>query len=196
MAVFDATALLLLVAPQAAVPLDSKGKPITYPKERIDGVVKTLAKAKEKIVIPTPALSEALVRAGASAANAYLQTISRSPHFKIAAFDHMGALELALMTATAMKRGKKVSKEVTWAKLKFDRQIVAIAKVNGEGVIYTDDRNLSVVAYDNGLRAISLADLPVPDEAAQIPLDLSAQPAPAALAEARKDDDDHRTEAK
>jgi len=190
MAIFDATALLLLVAPQVAIPLDSKGKPITYAKERIDGAVRALAKAKEKIVIPTPALSEALVRAGEPAANAYLQAISKSPHFKIAAFDQMAALELALMTAAAIKGGKKVSKEVTWAKLKFDRQIVAIAKVNGEGVIYTDDKNLRKVAYDNGLRAVSLADLPVPDEAAQIPMDLSAQPTSAAMIEAPKDDND------
>jgi len=64
MVLFDATTLLLLLAPNACVPKDSKGQVITYPKERIDGLLVDLAKAKTKIIIPTPALSETLVRAG------------------------------------------------------------------------------------------------------------------------------------
>jgi len=196
MVIFDATALLLLVAPQATTPKDSKGRLIRFAKERIDGEVKSLAKAKVKIIIPTPALSEAFVRAGASAANAYLATIRKSGHFNIASFDERAAIEVALMTQAAIKKGsKKGGSDETWAKIKYDRQIVAIAKVNGANIIYTDDKSLSAFAFAQGLRAISIGDLQVPPEAAQTTMDLEAQPTPAAIADPAKGEDDEHPEA-
>jgi hypothetical protein len=189
MVIFDATALLLLIAPQAAAPRDSKGQQITYAKERIDGEIQALSKSKQKIVVPTPALSEALVRAGAAAAKEYLRAISRSPHFKIAPFDEKAAIELALMTQSAIKAGnKKGGSDETWAKVKFDRQIVAIARVNGAGVIYTDDRNLRTFAFAHGLSTISVADLPIPAASAQTEMELEGQPSPAALKEEQSPD--------
>ena len=57
MVVFDASFLLFLFDPStpASVP---------QAKERIDHLVETLSKAGEKIVVPTPALSECMVHAG------------------------------------------------------------------------------------------------------------------------------------
>src|SRR5688572_11831120 len=97
MVVFDATTLLVLLAPDASVPLDSEGFAITYPKERVDGLVSELAKSKTKIIIPTPALSEALVRAGSVAAAQYLARIRKSAHFIVEPFDERAAIEVALM---------------------------------------------------------------------------------------------------
>lgn len=169
MVIFDATALLLLFAPKAATPRDSKGVPIKYAKQRIDGEVAALAKAKTKIIVPTPALSEALVRAGEAAATEYLKLISRSARFRIEAFDERAALEVALMTKKAIDAGgKKGGSDETWAKIKYDRQIVAIAKVVGAQVIYTDDRNLRTFAFAQGLRAVSIGDLQVPPKDAQL----------------------------
>lgn len=158
-----------MVAPKAATPLDSKGKPIKYAKQRIDGEVEALGKSKTKIIIPTPALSEALVRAGQAAATEYVRLISRSARFRIESFDQRAALELALMTKQAIDKGhKNGGSDQTWAKIKFDRQIVAIAKVNKATVIYSDDKNLRTFAFANGLRAVSLADLQVPPKHAQM----------------------------
>jgi hypothetical protein len=168
MVVFDATTLLLLLAPDAAVPKDSDGNLISYPRERIDGLVAELTKSKTKIVIPTPALSEALVRAGKIAAAQYLARIRRSAQFRIEPFDERAAVEVALMTKDAMDKGdKKAGSADTWAKVKFDRQITAVAKVNGASTIYSDDGNLARFARAQGLRVISVAQLPIPDEAAQ-----------------------------
>lgn len=169
MVVFDATTLLLLFAPDASVPKDSNGKPIPFAKERIDGLVADLSKRKVKIIVPTPALSEALVRAGPVAGANYLAGIRKSGWFRIESFDERAAIEVAEMTKEAIDRGdKKNGSDATWAKVKYDRQIVAIAKVNSASAIYSDDINLTSFARRQGLRVISVVDLNVPDEASQM----------------------------
>jgi hypothetical protein len=50
------------------------------------------------------------------------------------------------------------------AKIKFDRQIVAIAKVTGATVIYSDDKNLRNFATANNIATVKLAELPLPAE--------------------------------
>ena len=169
MVVFDATTLLVLLAPDVSVPLDSNGVAITYPKERVDGLISDLAKSKTKIIIPTPALSEALVRAGSVAAAQYLARIRKSAHFIVEPFDEKAAIEVALMNKHAIDSGdKKAGSLESWTKVKFDRQIVAIAKVNNVGTIYTDDVGLKAFAKASGLRAIGLGELTIPDASAQI----------------------------
>ncbi len=62
MAVFDATALLLFLEPNAKPPLDPEaGTPIADVGARVEFLVKALEERHEAIVIPTPALSEVLV---------------------------------------------------------------------------------------------------------------------------------------
>ena len=49
----------------------------------------------------------------------------------------------------------------TWAKVKFDRQIVAIALVEGASAIYSDDRGVKVFGEIAGLRVVRIPDLPL-----------------------------------
>lgn len=169
MVVFDATIMLLLFSPKSGNPTDSNGKPIAYAQERVDGLVAQLAKAKTKIVVPTPALSEALVRAGGDAGAAYVAKLRKSAHFVIEPFDDRAALEVAHMTRVAKDNGnKKDGSDATWAKVKYDRQIVAIAKVVGATALYSDDKNLRAFAFKQGMRVISIAELPVPSASAQM----------------------------
>lgn len=68
MVVFDATMLMLLIQPDTGKPTDSvTGKPVSHVRERIAAFVSQADKARMKIGIPTPALSEVLVRAGSAA---------------------------------------------------------------------------------------------------------------------------------
>ncbi|MGO6722439.1 hypothetical protein ACC717_21320 [Rhizobium ruizarguesonis] len=168
--VFDATTILLMLAPhEAGIPADSSGAPITFPTERIDGLLEDLAKSKVRIVIPTPALSEALVRAGGSAGATYIAKLRSSKHFLIEAFDDRAALEVALWTKSAIDAGdKKGGSDETWAKIKYDRQIVAIAKVIGATTIYSNDDNLCKFAFSRGIKAIGIHELPLPDATAQM----------------------------
>ena len=83
------------------------------------------------------------------------------------------AFELAeIMRADLAERGRTKPRDEaeTWAKLKFDRQIVAIAKVCGATKIYSHDRGLETVAARVGICVIQLQDLPLPPEILQMNL--------------------------
>lgn len=46
--------------------------------------------------------------------------------------------------------------------MKFDRQIVAIAKVSGAKTIYSTDKEVLSLPKKEGLQAVSLDELPMP----------------------------------
>jgi hypothetical protein len=85
--------------------------------------------------------------------------------------DSIAAIDLGLRTAKAIAAGDKRSgsKEM-WAKIKFDRQIVAIAMVNGATEIISDDGHIAFTCGECGLKIKSLADLDLPPEMIPPPL--------------------------
>jgi predicted nucleic acid-binding protein len=159
MVVFDSTMMLLLLRPDSLTP-----DAVKYAKERILYLIEQLEASKTKIVIPAPAFSELLVRAD-KARNDIIENIQKSSVFRIVPFDTMAAIELAEMTRIAIDNGDKRSGgEGSWAKVKFDRQIIAIAKVAGASTIYTDDKGLQSFAEKNGIKIIRLGELPLPEQ--------------------------------
>jgi len=137
-------------------------------------LVATLTRQKEKIIVPTPALSELLVRAG-EAGPEYLQILNGTAAFKATDFDQRAAVGVAAATREALEAGdKRGGSDSTWAKVKFDRQIVAIARVEGASVIYSDDEDIAKFSRDLGLTVIPVRDLPLPPEDAQRALPLEA----------------------
>ena len=56
---------------------------------------------------------------------------------------------------------------------KYDRQIVAVAKVCGATTIYSDDKDVRTLAKTVKIDVIGLADLPLPPEKAQMDLELN-----------------------
>lgn len=173
MVVFDATSLLLLLSTNVAPPRDpTTNDPISDARERMDYLVQRLEKDRTKIIIPTPALSEILVRAGTAGAD-YLTEIAGSAAFRIADFDTRAAVEVAVMTREALEQGdKRDGGDGTWAKIKYDRQIIAIAKTEGATVIYSDDKNIHTFGVNQGLSVIRLAELPLPPADPQATLEL------------------------
>jgi predicted nucleic acid-binding protein len=173
MVVLDATTLMLLIEPTARPPVDPQTKkPLAKSRERLEFLIETLSEAKTRVVIPTPVLSELLVRAG-DAKNDYLLAITRTYAFMVAPFNEKAAVELAFLLEATLKAPKrKLTPKETWAKIKFDRQIIAIAKVNNVSVIYSDDMGLTTVAKANGLTVIHTWELPLPPVKAQTELDL------------------------
>jgi len=174
MVVFDATTLLYLLDPEAKAPTDPEtGKPVSYVKERIAFLVSELEKSREKIIVPTPALSELLVRAG-EAGPEYLDILNKSAAFKIVDFDQRAAVEVAAATREALDAGdKKLGSGSPWAKIKFDRQIIAIASVEGAAAIYSDDNDITRFSKNTGIPVIGIRDLPVPPQNPQKSLPFS-----------------------
>ena len=183
MVVFDTTIALLFLRPGTNPPLDpATGAPIQHAEARIALLVETLGNARTRIIIPTPVMSELLIYAGAGTAE-LVTRLTRSATFRVVPFDTRAAVELAVMTRAALEQGdKRGGVDAPWNKIKFDRQIVAIAKVAGVTAIYSDDRQLRAFAEQQGLRVIGLADLPLPREP-ELPLPPPSEP-PDAGAEA------------
>jgi predicted nucleic acid-binding protein len=165
MVVFDASFLIYL--------LDPKIIGGTGTNSRIDFLVSELAEAGERIIVPAPALCEVLVGAG-NAGPKYLEILARSRYFRIAEFGERAAIEAAVQTREALASGDKrgPTPDSDWGKVKFDRQIVAIAKVLEATIIYTDDAQLSKHAEAVGIAAINFATLPLPPEQPQLELKL------------------------
>ena len=168
MVVFDATMLMLLIHPESGSPIDATtGLPVDHVKERIAHFIEQSEKTKTKIGIPTPALSEVLVRSGPSAVK-IVEKIKEFAIFEILPFDELCAIEVAFMTKNALDLGdKKSGSDETWNKIKYDRQIAAIARVHRASAIYTDDKRLRNTAASISMAAKGLADMPFPPEKAQ-----------------------------
>ncbi len=167
MVVFDASILLFVLN-------DSTPSSVPRARDRVQYLIAYLSADGEKILIPIPALSECLIHAG-PAGPAYLAIISKQTCFRIASFDERAAVEAAVRTFNARQRGQRKggNPDASKTKIKFDRQIVAIAAVEGATVIYSDDIDVRAYAVEASMAAYGLADLPLPPEDAQAALDFS-----------------------
>jgi predicted nucleic acid-binding protein len=175
----DATFLLHFFAPvgTVGVPLDSNSQPVAFAKERVEALVKELEKTGARIIVGTPALSEITVRAGVKAAQEWIALMDKSAHFSIVPFDIKSAIQVAIMTGHSIKgEGGKAATSDTYAKMKYDRQIVAIAHTEGATVFYTDDGRQGNMATPLGMVVRGIADCPVPDGVAQMSMFVSESP--------------------
>ncbi len=162
MVLFDAGFLSILFHPNPRVPVDpATGKPPAFARERIEHLIDTLSDNGEKILVPTPALAELLVALGKGGAQA-IADLHGEAAFRIVDFDERAAIELALMSETGQGQKKQKEQAGTWAKVKFDRQIVAIAKVNKTKTIYSTDNGVLHLAHKEGLKGIACHDIPMP----------------------------------
>ncbi len=160
---FDAHFVMLALRP--AIPAS-----VDHAKERVLSLLYDLQMANEKILVPTPALTEFLVHAE-EAGPRYLDELQKSSRFKIAAYGVRAAVEVAAAIESAVtKKDKRNGTRDTWAKVNFDRQIAGIAKVEGCHTIYTDDKGITHFAESLGLKVVALADLKLPASSVPPPL--------------------------
>ncbi|MBI5092938.1 MAG: hypothetical protein HZB26_10915 [Candidatus Hydrogenedentes bacterium] len=161
MVTFDADFLCFLLREDPGVVLDpTSGQPVERAKEKIEHLIYTLEKARDKILIPAPALSEILCLCGHEM-DEVVDVLLRNYGFEIAPFDIMAAIEAAIITGRAKSRGsKKGASNETWAKVKFDRQIIAITKTRRAETIYSNDTTLKKSAERENIRTVSVWELP------------------------------------
>jgi hypothetical protein len=153
----------------------STNAPVTKCKERIELLLQNLSQAGIQVMVPTPVLSEVLVATGTDKAR-ILNEISNAYAFKVQPFDALAAIEVAMLTDVDLQSNKQLTADQTKAKVKFDRQIIAMAKVSGVQTIYSDDGPLARKAVANGIAVVKTTDLPLPPEDPQTTLDLKEPP--------------------
>ena len=128
---------------------------------RLSHLLMTLEKDKSTIIIPAPALSEVLIGAG-EAAPRYLSIINASSRFKVAPFAERAAVEAASAHREAIKTGDKKEGSSSWDKVKYDRQVVSIAIVEGASIIYSNDKDIRRLVSGTSIEVFRLEDLPEP----------------------------------
>ncbi len=163
MVAIDNTFLSLMLHPRAKPPKDpATGKAVERIGDRIEKLQEDLDSESERIILPTPVLSEFLILAGREGPG-YLEKLSGMKNILIKPFDQVAAIELAAVEVEGrLKEGKRAGSTSPWAKLRFDRQIVAIAKTNGATRIYSDDEDVMKFARRLGIEVIRTWELPLP----------------------------------
>ena len=69
---------------------------------------------------------------------------------------------------TVLRCLRRGGAEGPWAKIKYDRQIVAISRVNRASAILSDDGNVQKFGRLLNMNVIGLGDLPIPSKAGQL----------------------------
>ena len=165
---FDTGMLSLALHQKAKFPHDPEtNSPVSEPAKRITYLIDELTKLRATIIIPTPALSEFLVVAH-PAGPEYIQTLNKSARFDIKPFDTMAAVEAAEMFRSMRAPGdKRGGLEGDWQKINVDRQIVAIAKVNGAERLYVADNGVLAIATKWNVPCTAVWQLQLPPVDAQ-----------------------------
>lgn len=158
MIIFDASYLVVMLYPRPEVAKDRENKPVLQFVERVANLAANLDVSNTVIGVPAPAMSEVLVRAGESR-DQYIAKLSDTWKFQILPFDARGAIEAGELVAAIKSRKEQWA---TWAKVKFDIQIVATAKAESATVIYSDDKDIENLAKRLKIKVVRICDLPLP----------------------------------
>jgi len=166
--------VLLLLNDASKVPLDPKtGERLEKFQDRLKHLIETLENNQETIVIPTPVYAELMVMVGRNNLHEVMGALEKNKNFQFATFDKKSAIECAHIEINSKQ--KKSAAVDTKAKVKFDRQIIAIAKSNKVSMIYTDDKGLCTTALNNGISVVKSHELPLPPEPPQGKFDFDCQ---------------------
>jgi len=177
MVVFDTSFLALAFDLNANPPIDpNTDELLTECQSRIEHLIKTLSKAKTRVLIPTPVMAEYLVRAGLDK-DKRLAELTSSRVFVVAPFDIRAAVECASIEDADHARLRVVPESESKAKVKFDRQIIATAIARGATTIYTGDFKLATRARRNNLEVVMTWELPLPPADPQLKLEYGADDA-------------------
>lgn len=156
----DTSCLLHLVNPHTPAPKGESGREVDRCQDRINLLLKTIGSTSERILVPTPVLSELIGRAAKDGPR-YLQILDGQKAFRIANFDQLAAVEAA--TLLAENRAALQEEGLSRVAIKFDTMIVAIARVHRARVIYSDDNGIRRLGKRIGLDVIGIGEMPLPD---------------------------------
>lgn len=118
------------------------------------------------IVIPTPVLAEYLLGIdGESNKHAHVNLISSMNCFEILSFEEIASIECSMLPSKQEFKQfiKQLNSNETANKIRFDRQIIAIAKANGITEIWSSDSQVIKKGLEVGIDVKSLSEIqPIP----------------------------------
>lgn len=124
---------------------------------RAEALIEHIEASKGTVVIPAPVVSEYLMGIERSAYQTHLDILGGTRSIEVAPFDQLAAVECAMLISN--QEMKMLDPESRMAKLKYDRQILAIALASGAKQLWTHDQQLFKRANAAGLTAKSLASI-------------------------------------
>ena len=160
--VIDTNVLVQIMQNQRSTDLRNpeNGEIVDRPFERALALVDHVDAVGGLVVLPAPVLSEYLFGIDKTAFQAHLDVINSVKSIEVAAFDQVAAIECAMLVTDAEQR--LMDPNATKAKLRVDRQILAIAVAAGVSEIWTHDIGLTKKAASMGLSVKSLSDIGPP----------------------------------
>lgn len=158
----DTTILTLIVNPNAkAAPDPATNKPAPDIQLRILSLLDDLSEKNATLIVPTPAISEALCFTSSSDS-----LITRLESFSCIEPEAFG-MRAAIATAEIIKNHKAEIKKIkqdaskSWQHVKLDLLIVGVAIASGASIIYTDDEPQSRFASLAGLTVVHSWELQI-----------------------------------
>ena len=109
-----------------------------------------LSRENAKVIVTTPALADFLKHAG-EAGPFCLDRLNKCACFQVRPFDDKASIELARLLGEQAAGLRDI--------LRFDRQIVAIAKVYGAATLYADNEQVAEFAAQCGVDVKRFKDL-------------------------------------
>lgn len=158
--VLDTNVLIQVLrgAKPGSVLLDpATGQVVERLEARAEALIEAIDAKGGLVLIPAPALAEYLIGVHRDHYQEHLDVISGTSCFQIVDFDQIAAIECARMVDDAEL--KQLDQTGTKAKLRFDRQIIAISLANAADEVWTHDAGLFAKAAHCGLNVKSLADI-------------------------------------
>lgn len=163
MVVFDTNFLIHLMqkdSPPVKHP-DTK-EFVTNVSGRIKYLIGKLHENNTKILIPTPVLAEVLTRFG-NRAEELIRTLNNTYRFEFAPFDTTAAIEIGMTFYSSRQSGdKRGGSRRSWQRVKFDRQIVSIAKTRNATTVYSNDDQVRKYAEESGMKGVAIWELDEP----------------------------------
>lgn len=136
------------------------GEMITEVTRRIDALVDRIENLDGTIIIPAPVLAEFLIGIDKNTHQAHINLIRSMACFEIASFDEMSAIECAQLPT--MSELRQMMKSDTANKVKFDRQIISIAKSLNVDEVWTHDHGVFQRCKQLGIVVRSLISIEPP----------------------------------
>jgi predicted nucleic acid-binding protein len=125
--------------------------------ERAEALVDRIDTLNGVVVLPAPVVAEYLLGIERNSYQRHLEILNGVRCIEVSAFDQQAAIECALLVTN--QEMKQLDPDSKMAKLKYDRQILAIAIASGAKEIWTHDKQLYKRSRAMGLIARSLASI-------------------------------------